>query len=312
MNVIWVWRPSDITALSDNDLSVLMSKYKNAAFDVISIPLWGSYDANGNLYLNNESTTQFKRAAFLAQDFGIDAYGYKYTGGTEIPNIANTTIKTNVLNEIENKILPLPGLRGYIDDFETDFQQGFNEAAYVSYMNSVASLCRSASKKGGAYLLASTYPYQKTRLGLILPYLDVDLLVFPTKNPEYINLIAQIGKSPWIPHLQVESGFNNEIETWNKLASARPNKMQGFGVWAYPFFKQADLDLWQQWTLKGTTTAPTPEPTPEPEPTPTPTKTVAARVIGPFSVPVSMLHLLWKLRQKFIRPEVHRKLHPLV
>jgi hypothetical protein len=46
--------------------------------------------------------------------------------------------------------------------------------------------------------------------------------------------------------------------------------------------------------------------------TPPPTKTVAARSIGPFGVPATLLHQLWRLRERFIRPEVHRKLHPLV
>lgn len=45
---------------------------------------------------------------------------------------------------------------------------------------------------------------------------------------------------------------------------------------------------------------------------PVPSRTVAARSIGPFGIPESMLRQLWWLRQKFIRPEVHRKLHPLV
>lgn len=44
----------------------------------------------------------------------------------------------------------------------------------------------------------------------------------------------------------------------------------------------------------------------------TPTKTLAARSIGPLGVPSAVVHLLWRLRERFIRPEVHRKLHPLV
>lgn len=46
-----------------------------------------------------------------------------------------------------------------------------------------------------------------------------------------------------------------------------------------------------------------------PEPPPA---TYAARTIGPFGVPASVLRLLWRLREKVIRKEVHKKLHPLV
>lgn len=47
------------------------------------------------------------------------------------------------------------------------------------------------------------------------------------------------------------------------------------------------------------------------EPMP-PSKSVMARSIGPLSVPSAFLHQLWRLREWFIRPDVHRKLHPLV
>jgi hypothetical protein len=46
--------------------------------------------------------------------------------------------------------------------------------------------------------------------------------------------------------------------------------------------------------------------------TPPPAKTAAARTIGPFGLPTAVLHQLWKLRERYIRPEVHKKLHPLV
>jgi uncharacterized lipoprotein YddW (UPF0748 family) len=52
--------------------------------------------------------------------------------------------------------------------------------------------------------------------------------------------------------------------------------------------------------------------TPPPPPPPPPTETMAARSIGPLAVPAALLHQLWRLRERFIRPEVHRKLHPLV
>ena len=38
----------------------------------------------------------------------------------------------------------------------------------------------------------------------------------------------------------------------------------------------------------------------------------AARSIGPFGVPGALLHQFWRLRERVIRPEVHKKLHPLV
>jgi hypothetical protein len=44
----------------------------------------------------------------------------------------------------------------------------------------------------------------------------------------------------------------------------------------------------------------------------TTSRTLAARTIGPLGVPKALLHQLWRLRERFIRPEVHRKLHPIV
>lgn len=49
------------------------------------------------------------------------------------------------------------------------------------------------------------------------------------------------------------------------------------------------------------------EVTPPPKP-----KTFGARTIGPFGVPSALLHQLWILRERTIRKEVHKKLHPLV
>jgi hypothetical protein len=49
-----------------------------------------------------------------------------------------------------------------------------------------------------------------------------------------------------------------------------------------------------------------------PPPPPPPTPSFAARSIGPLGVPAAVVHQLWRLREHFIRPEVHRKLHPLV
>jgi hypothetical protein len=43
-----------------------------------------------------------------------------------------------------------------------------------------------------------------------------------------------------------------------------------------------------------------------------PSKSVAARSIGPLALPTNMVHLLWRMRERWIRPEVHKKLHPLV
>lgn len=42
------------------------------------------------------------------------------------------------------------------------------------------------------------------------------------------------------------------------------------------------------------------------------TRTVAARSIGPLGVPSALLHQLWRLRERIISKEVHKKLHPLV
>lgn len=48
-----------------------------------------------------------------------------------------------------------------------------------------------------------------------------------------------------------------------------------------------------------------------PEP-PTPNPSVAARSFGPLSLHPLVLRQLWKLREKYIRKEVHKKLHPVV
>ena len=77
------------------------------------------------------------------------------------------------------------------------------------------------------------------------------------------------------------------------------------------------------------TTTPQQQPTrPAPAPAPTPLETVqaqnttqqqtvssksmAARTVGPLGLPSSVLHGLWVLRERYIRKEVHKKLHPLV
>lgn len=41
-------------------------------------------------------------------------------------------------------------------------------------------------------------------------------------------------------------------------------------------------------------------------------ESVPARTIGPLGVPTALLHQLWLLRERFIRSEVHKKLHPLI
>lgn len=43
-----------------------------------------------------------------------------------------------------------------------------------------------------------------------------------------------------------------------------------------------------------------------------PSKSVAARSIGPLALPAVVVHGLWRLRERYISKEVHRKLHPLV
>jgi hypothetical protein len=47
-------------------------------------------------------------------------------------------------------------------------------------------------------------------------------------------------------------------------------------------------------------------------PPPAPVKSLAARSIGPFGLPAAVVHLLWLARERLIKPEVHKKLHPLV
>lgn len=43
-----------------------------------------------------------------------------------------------------------------------------------------------------------------------------------------------------------------------------------------------------------------------------PSRSVAARTVGPLGVPAAILRQMWRLRERVIRPAVHRKLHPLV
>jgi len=47
-------------------------------------------------------------------------------------------------------------------------------------------------------------------------------------------------------------------------------------------------------------------------PPPPPPGSLAARSVGPFGVPSCLLHQFWRLRERFISKEVHKKLHPLV
>ncbi len=49
-----------------------------------------------------------------------------------------------------------------------------------------------------------------------------------------------------------------------------------------------------------------------PQLSPPPSKSVAARSIGPLALPAVIVHELWRLRERYISKEVHRKLHPLV
>lgn len=51
---------------------------------------------------------------------------------------------------------------------------------------------------------------------------------------------------------------------------------------------------------------------PPPPPPPPPSPTIAARNIGTLGVPSVLLYRLWRLRERFISKEVHKKLHPLV
>lgn len=40
--------------------------------------------------------------------------------------------------------------------------------------------------------------------------------------------------------------------------------------------------------------------------------TLWGRSIGPLGVPQALLYQLWKLREKYIRPEIHKKIHPII
>jgi hypothetical protein len=41
-------------------------------------------------------------------------------------------------------------------------------------------------------------------------------------------------------------------------------------------------------------------------------QTLFGRSIGPVGVPSALLYQLWKLREKYIRPKVHKKIHPII
>jgi hypothetical protein len=50
----------------------------------------------------------------------------------------------------------------------------------------------------------------------------------------------------------------------------------------------------------------------KPGPQPQHKSTLFGRSIGPLGVPSALLYQLWKLREKYIRPEVHKKIHPII
>ena len=52
--------------------------------------------------------------------------------------------------------------------------------------------------------------------------------------------------------------------------------------------------------------------TQQPAQTSTTSKSMAARTVGPLGLPASVVHVLWVLRERYIRKEVHKKLHPLI
>ena len=86
-----------------------------------------------------------------------------------------------------------------------------------------------------------------------------------------------------------------------------PYPRSGFGMLTSDWQELNAIGLvWKRNTLS------TPPPTPPPTPPSTPGGSLAARSIGPFGVPSALLHQLWRLRERVIRPEVHKKLHPLV
>lgn len=49
-----------------------------------------------------------------------------------------------------------------------------------------------------------------------------------------------------------------------------------------------------------------------PEPKTEHKQTLWGKSIGPLGVPSALLYQLWKLREKYIRPEVHKKIHPII
>jgi hypothetical protein len=166
----------------------------------------------------------------------------------------------------------------------------------------------------------------------VAPYVvaAADTLAWFTEAAAYVQAKGKL----WIPCIFPGSNASWGVfpraggalyQSMHDLAvSTKPNAIAvltfnewGEGTMVEPssMFGTVYMDLTRKFV---TGVSPTPPPTPPP-PSPNPPSPVApsnqsvpARTIGPLGIPESMLYQLWRLRQRYIRPEVHKRLHPLV
>ena len=251
-NIMWIWnnemyvgRFVNIPEGMDNALN----KIKNYGFSAIAVPI-GGWGTNGDLNWQAYGQEDLATIVSHAHSVGLKVYASAFSGGENVPNLGNSVTVSHMLQELQNEVLTTQ-VDGYIDDLEMEYPEGGTEADYVNWANSVADTCRATGKLGGAYLMTPDYPYETTRLPMILPYLDVDIAIYATDNPEYLDIMSEIGTSPWMPHVLTDFSSNHEaplgdrLDFWDSYLSANyPANFKGFSFWEY---EGTTSDEWNDW-----------------------------------------------------------------
>lgn len=142
--------------------------------------------------------------------------------------------------------------------------------------------------------------YWVTGANFNVPLINIEWMLVRTQA-ELDGYTSQYGLTiddvPTWYHTYIQGMENNNI-SWCHYPA--------FSLWQpQHWIVGAGQEVKDYWQLNETVTSEEPPPPP-------PNKSVAARTIGSLGLPLSMIHYLWLLREKHIRPEVHMKLHPLV
>lgn len=281
-NILWTWMHEHLANVQN--LKETLTKYKNAGFSAVAIPVGGWAGLNcgvpeGTLRFSANALENADKIATVAHSLGLKVFYSVYGGGTtvgSIPNLKNPNVVSFMLNEVRTKVLNRNN-DGYIDDIEMEY--GINagdEYDYANWVNKLADLCRSYGKIGGCYMMTPTYPYQTTRLQILLPLIDTDLAVFATHNPDYIVLLNQIGRFPWVPHLLTKEYSGDKKTITDRIevcetafGGSVPDNLAGFGVWHFLGLENfpEEFQKWKDFEMKNLfiVTTPKPEP-PETEP----------------------------------------------